>query len=483
VQFFKKRALLMNTLVAGYNDEAKSILKDALIRRQHLVEVMEPGNDALNLLERERYPLIILSDFSEEALQFSRNIRAREQGKRYTIFAVIGKEQLDHVYRLLDADVDQYIVESLYDEQRLDVRLAFAEKVARNKEGQFLIEQKLRESEARARSILNTTVDAIITIDDRGTIRTFNRAAEKLFKYDASEVIGKNVKVLMPQPYRREHDDYMHNYHSTGHRKIIGIGRDVTGKRKDGSTFPMYLAVSEVNVNGQRLYTGIIRDITEQRRLEQEVLRISEHERHRIGQDLHDGLGQMLTGITLINTNIAKSLREENHKLAGDVEEITGLIKEADEYARNLSRGLIPVEFDDYGLKAALERLVTNAERLLNITCELTIKADIRFEDSNNLIHLYRIAQEATSNAVKHGNATEVKIMLDANEERMELKVEDNGSGFANNWDKQKGLGVRIMMFRARLVGANLDIGHSSIGGASITVTLLSVGSTYTIIK
>jgi two-component system, LuxR family, sensor kinase FixL len=471
----------MNSLVVGHNEEAKSILKDALIRRQHLVEVMEPGTDALNLLERERYSLIILSDFSEENLQFSRDIRARDQGKRYTIFAVISKDQLDQIYRLMDADVDQYIVESLFDEQRLDVRFAFAEKMARNKEGQYLIEQKLRESEARARSILRTTVDAIITIDERGSIRTFNRAAEKLFQFPASEVVGKNVKVLMPQPYRREHDDYMHNYHSTGHRKIIGIGRDVTGKRKDGSTFPMYLAVSEVNVNGQRLYTGIIRDITEQRRLEQEVLRISEHERHRIGQDLHDGLGQMLTGIGLINRNIARSLREENHPLADEVEEITSLVKEADEYARNLSRGLIPVEFDEHGLTAALERMVKNAERLLNISCTLSVKKDIRFEDASSLINLYRIAQEATSNAVKHGNATKVRITFDANEERMQLIIEDNGTGFSENWDKQKGLGVRIMMFRARLVGANLEIGHSSLGGASIIITLLAVGSTYTI--
>ncbi len=473
----------MNTLVTGYNEDVKSILKDALIRRQHLVEILEPGNEALNLLERERYSLIILSDFSEEALKFCRNVRAREHGKRYTIFAILGEDQLDGLHRLLEADVDQYIVESLYDEFRLDVRLAFAEKVARNKEGQFLIEQKLRLSEARARSILNKTVDAIITIDEKGSIRTFNRAAEKLFRFTASEVVGKNVKVLMPQPYRREHDEYMHNYHSTGHRKIIGIGRDVTGKRKDGSTFPMYLAVSEVNVNGQKLYTGIIRDITEQRRLEQEVLRISEHERHRIGQDLHDGLGQMLTGIGLINRNIAHKLREENPPLADDVEEITKLMKEADEYARNLSRGLIPVEFDEHGLPAALERMVNNAERLLNISCELSVNRDIRFEDASSLINLYRIAQEATSNAVKHGNATKVRITFDANQERMQLIIEDNGTGFSENWEKQKGLGVRIMIFRARLIGANLEIGQSNLGGAAITVTLLSVGSTYKIIS
>jgi two-component system, LuxR family, sensor kinase FixL len=471
----------MHTFIAGFNENAITILKDALKRRQHQVLTAEPLDKNIASLDQEPYSLIILSDFSEEGLQFCRNIRAKEQGKRYTIVAVIAKEQMEHLHRLLDADVDQYIVESLYDELRLDVRLAFAEKMARNKEGQFLIEQKLRESEARARSILRTTVDAIITIDDRGSIRTFNRAAEKLFQFTASEVVGKNVNVLMPQPYRREHDDYINNYHRTGKRKIIGIGRDVTGKRKDGSTFPMYLAVSEVNVNGQRLYTGIVRDITEQRRLEQEVLRISEHERHRIGQDLHDGLGQMLTGISLINKNIAQSLKDEGHPLAEEVDEITGLVKEADEFARSLSRGLIPVEFDEQGLTAALERLIKNAERLLNIKCKLNSTGNIIFEDTTSLIHLYRIAQEATSNAVKHGNASEVHVTLEANEERLILKIEDNGTGFPENWDKQKGLGVRIMVFRARLIGANLEIETGKLGGAAIIVTLLSVGSTYSI--
>jgi len=471
----------MHTFIAGFNSDAITILKSALHRREHQVTVAEPVQKELQKLDQNHYTLILLSDYSEEGIQFCRNIRAKEHGKRYTIIAVISQSQMDHLYRLLDAEVDQYIVESLFDEQRLDVRLAFAEKMARNKEGQFLIEQKLRESEARARSILRTTVDAIITINEQGIIRTFNRAAEKLFQFNASEVIGKNVKVLMPQPYRREHDGYIGNYHRTGKRKIIGIGRDVTGKRKDGSTFPMYLAVSEVNVNDQRLYTGIIRDITEQRRLEQEVLRISEHERHRIGQDLHDGLGQMLTGISLINKNIAHSLKEEGHPLAGEVQEITKLVKEADEFARSLSRGLIPVEFDDQGLNAALERLIKNAERLLDIKCRFISANRIKFEDSTSLIHLYRIAQEATSNAVKHGHASEVHISLEANEERLILKIEDNGTGFPDDWDKHEGLGVRIMGFRARLVGANLEIENSKLGGAAIIVTLLSVGSTYSL--
>jgi len=240
--------------------------------------------------------------------------------------------------------------------------------------------------------------------------------------------------------------------------------------------------VSEVNVNGQRLYTGIVRDITEQRRLEQEVLRISEHERHRIGQDLHDGLGQMLTGISLINRNIASSLKDENHPLADEVSDITNLVKEADEYARSLSRGLIPVEFEGQGLKAALERMMKNAEKLFNITCRFDAPDNIYFEDSTNLTHLYRIVQEATSNAVKHGNASEVDISIKNYDERLVIKIEDNGTGFSDDWEKDRGLGVRIMQFRSRLIGANLEIKNGKkLGGAAIIVTMYPIGANYSI--
>lgn len=473
----------MNSLIVGYKKESIDILSDALNKRNHFFTVVSPEQQSLSLLDEKNYSLILLSDYSENAVNFCRQIRARANGRKFTIYAVITEKEVDHLYTLLDADIDQYMIESLFDEQRLDVRLAFAEKMARNKEGQYLIEQKLRESEARARSILKTTVDAIITIDERGTVKTFNRAAEELFQYSSSDVIGKNVHMLMPQPYRREHDGYMENYQKTRNAKIIGIGREVTGKRKDGTTFPMYLAVSEVNVNGNRLYTGIIRDITEQRRLEQEVLRISEHERHRIGQDLHDGLGQMLTGITLINKNIAATLKEENHPLAGDVNEITDLVKEADEYARSLSRNLIPVELDSSGLITALERLTNNAERLFNIECTLHNVVNIHFDDPTSLTHMYRIVQEATSNAVKHGAASKVDISMEYDETKLVVKIEDNGTGFTKNWDKQKGLGVRIMKFRSRLIGANFEVENNSKGGATIIITLLSVGSPYKILN
>ena len=130
---------------------------------------------------------------------------------------------------------------------------------------------QLEDSEARTRTILETAVDAIITIDGRGLVESINPAAERLFGYPASEVVGQNVKILMPQPYRDEHDGYLHNYLTTGQKKIIGIGREVVGRRKDGSTFPMDLAVSEVQLGSRRLFTGIVRDISERNKAEEQL--------------------------------------------------------------------------------------------------------------------------------------------------------------------------------------------------------------------
>ncbi|TJV75411.1 MAG: PAS domain S-box protein, partial [Mesorhizobium sp.] len=120
----------------------------------------------------------------------------------------------------------------------------------------------LRLREDHLRSILATVPDAMVVIDEQGSIQSFSTAAETLFGYQSSEVMGQNVKLLMPSPYREEHDAYLHRYLSTGERRIIGLGRTVTGMRKDGSTFPMELSVGEMHPGTGRFFTGFCRDLT-----------------------------------------------------------------------------------------------------------------------------------------------------------------------------------------------------------------------------
>ena len=150
-------------------------------------------------------------------------------------------------------------------------KIVGASKILRDITDQKQGELALRDSETRSRAILEAALDGIITIDERGSIESFNAAAQRLFGYTAHEVIGKNVSMLMPQPYKKEHDGYLQNYRRTGHAKIIGIGREVTGLRKDGTTFPMDLAVSELSLSGRRAFTGMVHDLTERKEAEQAV--------------------------------------------------------------------------------------------------------------------------------------------------------------------------------------------------------------------
>jgi two-component system, LuxR family, sensor kinase FixL len=211
------------------------------------------------------------------------------------------------------------------------------------------IERSLRESEAHARAVLDTAVDAIITIDLGGVMLSFNPAAERLFGYRAAEAVGRNVSILMPSPFAEQHDEYLASYLRTGRAKMV------VGLRKDGSTFPLDLAVSEVNVGGRRTFTGILRDLTERKRLEHEILEIAEREQRRIGQDLHDGLGQQLTGIAFLTKTLQHRLSTEGRPEAADAGEVARLLGGAIEQARALSRGLHPVEPKPEGLADAAE--------------------------------------------------------------------------------------------------------------------------------
>ncbi|MBU1689183.1 MAG: PAS domain S-box protein [Gammaproteobacteria bacterium] len=177
--------------------------------------------------------------------------------------------------------------------------------------------QARRDDEARLAAILDNVLDGIITIGERGNIGSFNKAAEKIFGYAAAEVIGNNVKMLMPEPYHSEHDGYLHNYVSTGKKKIIGIGRQVVGRRKDGSTFPMDLAVSAMQLVDKRMFTGIVRDITERVKVEQmksEFISTVSHELRTPLTSIRGSLGLIVGGVVGELPPQAKAMVDIAHK-------------------------------------------------------------------------------------------------------------------------------------------------------------------------
>jgi PAS domain S-box-containing protein len=363
-------------------------------------------------------------------------------------------------------------------------RIIGVSKIARDIGSAKQVQAALRDSEQRLRAIVENAVDAIITIDEHGIIDSANPATERLFGYDRTELIGKNVKLLMPQPYREEHDEYVHNYLRTGKARIIGIGREVTGLRKDGATFPLNLSVSELRLEGRRMFTGIIHDLSSRRLLERQIIEASVAEQQRIGQDLHDGLCQDLIGIAFQCEFAARQLDQELPAKAASIRELAASVREAAGQARRLSHGLNPVNVGSGGLPTALEALALRISDSFKVNCTLRHDPLAEVGEDMAATHLYRIAQEAVSNAIKHGKARNIEIQLAATAGRVTLSVRDDGIGMAKAlrpmptgspppaFPASSGIGMHTMRYRANMIGAVLEVRPHPRGGILVSCTL-----------
>ena len=202
------------------------------------------------------------------------------------------------------------------------------------------IVKALRDSEAQIRAIVENVVDGIVTIDENGIIELFNPTAEKIFGYSAKEVIGKNISMLMPQPYQSEHDGYIKTYQETGEAKIIGLKREVWGLRKDRSVFPMELAVNEFYIGGRRAYTGVVQDITEKKQVQWSLERLT-RQNELILKSVGDGIfGVDLEGkITFYNPSALKMTHFDEEELEGkSLHEVLNLVnKDGSSHSQNYS--------------------------------------------------------------------------------------------------------------------------------------------------
>ncbi|WP_009958931.1 PAS domain S-box protein [Verrucomicrobium spinosum] len=331
------------------------------------------------------------------------------------------------------------------------------------------VREALRLSEDRNRAIVETAVNAIITINERGVIESVNSATVRMFGYVTEEMIGRNVSMLMPSPYREQHDGYLGNYLRTGERKIIGIGRETLAQRKDGTIFPMDLSVGEVKLPRGRIFAGIIRDITDRKELEQQILGISEEAQHRIGQDLHDDLCQQLAAIGCLAKVVLQRLESTRNGESANVAEIVKLISQANTRAREMSRGLVPVVLDSEGLMAALNELVAGTERIFRVSCRFRCDPPVHLYENKTATQLYRIAQEAVGNAIKHSHATRVEIQLTQQGGMLQLTIRDNGIGIPDHSPRKgTGMGLYTMGHRAKMLGGELHVGPDVYGGTVV---------------
>ncbi len=206
--------------------------------------------------------------------------------------------------------------------------------------------------------------------------------------------------------------------------------------------------------------------------LEAEVLKISTHEQQRISQDLHDSVGQQLTGLSYMASSLAKRLARSSLPEAADAQMIVEGIQTALTEVRNAIRGLAPVDVDAEGLMAALMRLVDTTEERCGVECRFTCHDPVRIEDNDSATHLYRIAQEALHNAVKHSRADRVLVSLRRTQDQLVLEVSDNGTGMNGQARGDSGMGLHIMHYRARMIGGTLHVSSANEHGTTVTCTV-----------
>ena len=369
-------------------------------------------------------------------------------------------------------------------------KITGASKVGRDITAQKRAELALNESESRMRSVVDHIVDGIITINERGIIESFNPAAEQIFGYQAAIAIGRKTNALIEDQDRRSHNDFFEDCMARGKAGMIGIGREVVGLRRDGSTFPMELAVSEFQVEGKRYFTGIARDITDRKRVEAELrenaatlvadlsrrlIRAQEDERRRIARELHDEVGQTLTAAKISLDGATSDLDEASRVTRLSVS--SNLVLRSLDQIRDLSRLLRPSLLDDLGLDAALHALIEELARGARMDAEVQIDPDLGRSDPESETVCYRIAQEALTNAVRHSRASRLRLVLNRTEEGLVLLVEDNGIGFDVITTKAaaiqgKSLGILGLFERASLAGGRAFIESQPGSGTRVRLLL-----------
>lgn len=329
------------------------------------------------------------------------------------------------------------------------------------------LESALRESNLRLQAIIETAVEGIITINEQGIVESINPAACRIFGYTSQEIVGRNISVLMPSPDREKHDEYLSNYLRTGQAKIIGVGREVIGRRKDGRLFSMDLSISEVRLRTGRVFTGFVRDVSERQELEQAVTLAAENERVRIARELHDGLGQQLGGLLYLMNGLRRDLKSMNSPQEASAGRIYDELSAALTQARRLAHELYALPPNPEGLMEALENLAEHVTAERGVACKFDGEASVLVHDQSVASHLYRIAQEAVHNALKHSRATQIHIKLARHFGRVKLSVLDDGIGLPTQ-TVPSGLGLRTMAQRVRIIGGELTVHTRHQGGVEV---------------
>jgi len=334
----------------------------------------------------------------------------------------------------------------------------------------------LRESEERFRLLVEGVADyAIVMLDSTGRVVSWNPGASRIFGFSHGEAVGQNASAFYPA------EDATRGKPTADLLDAAQVGRredEGWRVRHDSSRFWANVITTALRDEAGKLrgFAQITRDVSELRSLEKEVLEISEREQMRIGHDLHDGVGQELTGVALLTQNLRQRLAQQGLAEEAQAARIASLINRTLDQTRKLARGFSPVEVGPQGLETALRDLASKVQTTMQRTCGVSCRGPLNLADDAASLHLFRIAQEAVNNAVRHSKAGQIRIELDTIGQTTMLAVHDDGIGMPAAGPRGKGMGISVMQYRARMIGGSLEI-RSSPSGTSVICSCPNLAS------
>ena len=339
--------------------------------------------------------------------------------------------------------------------------------------GHDITERKKMENDLRLlATVVHNSNDAITVQDLRGNIISWNLGAERIYGYNKAEALKMNISRIIPghkqdemamlveRVIKGENIKLFETQHIAKNNRIVDISLTAT-LLKDENGKPFAFTTTE-------------RDITERRRLEKEILDITEKEREMIGQEIHDSVGQILTGIAIKCKGLSLKLKAKESEETEDALVISKLANKAIAQARDIAKMLYPVDIQTGGLVSALKTLASSVKESLGVTCRFKCEKTVSVKNLIEAKQIYRIVQEAITNAVKHGKATIINISLRLTKKGTVLSIENDGLDFPKLAPNRKGTGLKIMKYRTDLIGGSLDICKRDKGGTIITVRFLT---------
>ncbi len=331
-----------------------------------------------------------------------------------------------------------------------------------------------REEMERFRMVVTAAPNGIILFDDSGEIIMINANAEQMFGYGPGELDGQAMGVLIPERYSDHHRKYQDEFFVKPEARPMGAGRELYAIRKDGSEFPVEIGLQPVTTeDGGTMVMAVVVDISQRRQLQRErhqmeerVLEINENEQRRLGREIHDDLCQQLAAIGCLARVVEQELRSSGSQIADSVHEIVALVSQANARAREISRGSAAAVLDTDGLPGALEELAHLTAKATGKKCVFKCEGGESTGSLSADLQLYRIAQEAVNNAVRHAEATKILIRLVRLDKTMALSIEDDGCGIGS--ESLDGMGFRTMSYRAEASGGSLKVNRREPSGTEI---------------